>query len=626
MTTNKIALIQVWLGPIPDYFEYHFESIKNLKNIDFIFFTDQDLKFKSENLKVEYINKDLLQNLFYEKTNVKLNLNQQTYKVCDLKASYGHLFEDFLLNYSFFGFYDIDTIFGDVNHFINPYLFDFDIISFGGKEYHDRISGPFTILKNVPELKTAYYSEEFFSMLKNREVVCYEEEYFFHNVVKNKFKYKILTDVCGFVEKDGFYQEYNSIWKSGKLYVGGVEKMILHFYHKKNIDFIKQNDLIKTFTKNKILNDFYWVTYCTENYEELLLNLLKSIKNYSNRKIIVFTINYDFDLNKHIYYDNSQFEFIKYKMERGDKDERGRDFNIMCFKPKICSEVIKKLPNQKFIYIDTDIHFTTNSDNLGKFLEKIEHYPLLNSHIHDVIFTSGLVEDEDWSDSIQLIMNESKIDQPRLYPRRKANVICFDRNNDWFFKEQIKLFDFMKSINKLHLLKIYDEDLANVILTKYGLTKVLPLVDIEENYEISLDNLKNYSYSMTSISPNVQLPQNTNEIYFFHGFKKNEDYEKINQNYGSSVLKKDDILINYENRTILFQKNNFLIGKKINNLVRFVVENKHGNFITELGDQRIFDYSLFYISDVNLMSGNYILKIIEQDSQKLIYSNFFEVK
>lgn len=625
MKTNKIGLIQVWLGPIPEYFQYHFESIKNLKNIDFIFFTDQNINVQSPNLKVKYINKDLLESLFHEKTNVKLNLGDKNYKVCDLKASYGHLFEEYLSNYNFFGFYDIDTILGDINKFINPYLSEFDIISFGGEKYHDRISGPFTILKNTEELKRAYYSDEFFDMLKNTEVVCYEEQYFFTHIIKNNFKYKILTDVCGFVERNGFYQEYESIWEDGKLYIMGKEKMIFHFYHKNNIEFFKEKNCIKTRAKNKISDDFYWVTYCTETYEEILLNLLESVRKYSSRKILVYTINYEFNFDKYINYNQPQFEFIKYNILEGDKDERGRDFNIMSLKPELCSNAIKQFPNQKFIYIDTDIHFTTNSDNLSNYLPKIQNYPLFNSHIHDVIFVSGVLESEDWSDTVQLIMDELHINQTRLFPRRKANVICFDRNCDWFFTEQIRLFESLKSKNKLYLLKLHDEDLANIILTKYGFTKSLPLVDMEENYDLLLDNFQKYSYNITSISQNVQLPQNSNEIYFFHGFKKNEDYKKIAENYENSVLNKNDILIDYQNQTILFYKNNFLINKKIENLVKFIIENEVGNPIFELIDQRIFDYSLFYISNINLTSGNYMLKIVEQDSQKLIYNNFFKV-
>lgn len=625
MKTNKIGLIQVWLGQIPNYFKYHFETIKNFKNIDFIFFTDQNLNFESHNFKVQYIDKNQIEKLINKKTNFRGNLPEIPYKINDLKSSYGHLFEDFLSNYDFFGYYDIDTLFGDVEKYITPYLHDFDVISFGGEKYHDRISGPFTIIRNTEELKRAYHSEEFFRMLENIETEAYEENYFFSEIIKNKFKYKILTGISGFIEKNGFYEEYQSVWKDGKLLIDGDEKMILHFYHKKNVDFIINDGVIKSYTKECILHDFYWVTYCTKSYEYLLINLLKSVKNYSNRRIIVYTINYNFDLEKYYQYKNSKFEFIRYDMEEGSKDELGRDFNIVSFKPKICLEITKKLPKDKFIFIDTDIHFTTNSDDLSKFLPKIKHYPLFNSHVHDIIYMPNVIEEEPWSDTVGLILKEMNINQFRLFPRRKTNIFLFNKNCDWYFKEQIKVFETLKSNNKLFLLRVYDEDSANVILTKYGLTELLPLIDIEESYDLSLQKIQDYSYSMTSISPNVTLPQNLNDIYFFHGFKKIEDYHKIEEIYGNTILKKNDILFIYEKNTLSFIRNNFLFGKNIHNSVSFLLIDKFDREIFRLSNQNLFNYICFYISDLVLSSDVYKLKIIEDETQKIIYNNVFDI-
>jgi len=60
----RVALIQLWFGPIPDYFQYHLETIKNINLIDFFFFTDQDLDIKQDNFHYykidrEYVTKTL---------------------------------------------------------------------------------------------------------------------------------------------------------------------------------------------------------------------------------------------------------------------------------------------------------------------------------------------------------------------------------------------------------------------------------------------------------------------------------------------------------------------------------------------------------------------------------------
>ena len=375
-----------------------------------------------------------------------------------------------------------------------------------------------------------------------------------------------------------------------------------------------------------ILEDFYWVTYCTENYEHLLNNLLQSIDKFSNRKVIVFTINYSFDHTKNTFYNSSQYEFFRYDIEEGDKDIRGRDFNVISSKPKICSKVIEIYPNQKFIYIDTDIHFTTTTDDLGIFLSDIKKCPIFNSHIHDIIYVSNIIQDEMWSDTVGLIMRELGINEPRIFPRRKTNIIFFDRESNWFFIEQMNIFHSLREKNKLNLLSIYDEDSANVVLTKYNLNHILPILDIEEEYDLNMDKFKNYSYSMTPISESVKLPSNLNEIYCFHGFKKDEDYQNISSIYGNSVLSMKDITIRYENNTLLFDRNVDMMGKQITNEVSFIITNVNNQEIFRLTNQNLFNYVLFYISDLILNRGIYNLKIVEQINQRIIYNNFFEVK
>ena len=51
-------------------------------------------------------------------------------KACDLKASFGDLFLEYIENYDYFGCYDIDTFFGDVNnfaHLVDQYGDEFEL-------------------------------------------------------------------------------------------------------------------------------------------------------------------------------------------------------------------------------------------------------------------------------------------------------------------------------------------------------------------------------------------------------------------------------------------------------------------------------------------------------------------
>lgn len=625
----KILLIEMWLGPLPEYYQYHFETMqKQNENIDIFFFTDQIVDFDVTCKNYHIINVTLpkIQERFQKANNRNLILKGGNAKITDLKLSYFvDMFSDIVdyKKYDYFGIHDIDTLFGNIYEWVSPYLGIKKFISIGGGVYHERLSGPLLLFKNDEEILNLFKTEDYYKVFETEEIYGFGEQNL--DLYAKKIDSFVIIQRSQNVEHETSKILYDTIYRDGKVYCNENEILCSHFYHKKNVEFDRKNDTIITRNKQNISDDFYWVTYCTKSYEHLLINLLKSVKNYSTRKIIVYTVNYNFDLEKFYQYNNSQFEFIRYDMEEGWKDELGRDFNIISFKPKICLEITKKLPNDKFIFIDTDIHFTTNSDDLFKFLPKIEHYPLFNSHVHDIIYLSNVIEGEQWSDTVGLILKEMNINEFRLFPRRKTNIFLFNKNCDWYFKEQIELFETLKSNNKLFLLRFHDEDLANVILTKYSLTELLPLVDIEESYDLSLQKIQDYSYSMTSISPNVIVPKNINDIYFFHGFKKIKDYQKIEEIYGNTILKKNDILFIYEKNTLSFIRNNFLYGKNIDNSVSFILMDKFDSEISRLSNQNLFNYVCFYISDLVLSSNVYKLKIIEDRSQKIIYNNVFDI-
>jgi hypothetical protein len=116
---NKIVLMQLWLGEIPDYFWFHYETTKNL-NIDFLIFTDSELVVDSPNYKVIPITKDEVERKVSSMLDYEYKFKNLR-KTNDLKSCLGELFEEYLTGYDFFGFYDIDTLFGDFQKLVMPY-------------------------------------------------------------------------------------------------------------------------------------------------------------------------------------------------------------------------------------------------------------------------------------------------------------------------------------------------------------------------------------------------------------------------------------------------------------------------------------------------------------------------
>jgi len=621
MEKNKIILIQVWLGKIPDYFWFHYETTKNKSNVDFLFITDQDITLDSENYKVIKITKEKIEELISDRLSSSITLKNNK-KTCDLKASFGDLFYEYIGGYDYFGCYDIDTLFGDVHNKISGYLGEYDFISIGDKNFHNRLSGPFLLIKNTKELRELYKKGDFISCMSSSDVECYEEHVL--NQIANKY-YKVkIIDLINCEINNGGKNTYDVRWSGGKLDVNGEEKMIYHFYRKNHTIFQKVGNQIYGRYNKKFMDDFYWVFGFTKNYSETVKYLMDSINKYSNRKCVVYTINFDYEIPQKFITSN-QFIFRRIDIPEGKKDHRGRDENIISSKPKLMLDVLDFLPNKKIIFIDSDVSFTVSADDINQYFSKLTNYPLINSHTHDKIYLSGLVEGEQWTSTIDIIANKVGV-EVCVYPRRKTNIMLFDENSRWFFQEQIELYETYKD-SEPGIFAFHDEDSANLILSKYKLFDCLHLCDIEECDDIDMGKFldTNHPFHMTGLSPLLKLPKHQNDVVFFHGLKDVSRFQSIEKIYGNTVLDCEELLVTYSNNTIFFEKNSFLTSKKIDENVDFIISDLDGSIIEKLENQELMNYWVFYISNVFLPKKSYIIEIVKTHSKTKIYNNLLEI-
>lgn len=615
----KIILIQIWIGPIPNYFWYHYETTKNL-NIDFLFVTDQDIVLNSKNYKVFKMTKTDIESKLSNilKVDFKIKNNK---KICDLKASFGHMFEEYISEYDYFGCYDIDTLFGDTEKYLTEYLGEYDFVSIGDDKIHNRLSGPFLIIRNIKELRELYIGKDFISCFDNENVECFEE-HVISNIAKSKYKVKLI-DSSNFNLENGGKNEYNCMWSGGKVFINNEEKFIYHFIRKKHTKFFKVGNQIFGRYDKVIVDDFYWVFGFTENYSKTIEFLMDSINKYSNRKCVIYTINFDYYIPKK-YLTSEQFIFRRINIEEGKKDQKGRDENVINLKPKLMLDVIMFLPNKKFVFIDSDVYLTVSCDDISQYLNKIEHYPLINQHVHDRLYLLNIVDGEEWTSTVDILAKEDNV-EINIFPRRKTNVMVFDEKSKWFFQQQISMYEQYKD-TKPGIFTLHDEDSANVILSKYRLNKSLHLCDIEECSNVDLHKYTdtNHPFHMTGLSSFLIKPKNQNDIFCFHGLKTKKQYKNIENDYNNSVIDCEEILVYYENNTIFFEKNSFLTTKKIDENVDLIVKNKNGKIIEILENQNLFNYWLFFISNVLLTEDYYIIEIVKTNSKIKIYNNILK--
>jgi len=621
MEKNNILLIQLWLGKIPDYFWYHYETTKNLIGFNFILFTDQEIELDSKNYTVINTTKEDIELKLSGKLNYKIKINNNR-KTCDLKASFGDLFEEYINGYDYFGCYDIDTLFGDVYGSILPYLNKYDFITIGDETFHNRLSGPFLIMRNTKEIRTLYKKGDFIKCLSNNEVECYEE-HTLSDLVKETHEIKIVSSMnCE--TNNGGKNTYDVHWKGGKLLINGEEKILYHFYRKNHTIFQKVgNQIFGRFNKN-FIEDFYWVFGFTENYSQTIPFLMNSINKYSNRKCVIYSINFDYNIpNKFL--TSEQFIFKRIDIEPGKKDSRGRDENIISCKPRLMLDVIDFLPNKKFIFIDSDVYMTVASDDISSYFSQLKNYPLINQHSHDKLYLCNIIDGEEWTSTVDILADATGI-EICVFPRRKTNVMLFDYKSKWFFQEQLQMYDEYRD-SRPGIFTLHDEDSANVILSKYKLTNSIHLCDIEESSNINISKFTdmNHPFHMTGISDFVKLPKHQNDVVCFHNLKNEEQYVRIENDYNNHVIDCEEILVYYKDNSVFFEKNSFLTTKHIDEHVDFIIKDLNGNIVNVLANQNLQQYWLFYISDIELTDKSYIIEIVKTNSRVKIYNNLLQV-
>lgn len=152
MKNNKrIAVIIPYFGQWPEWIDLYFYSCSKNIIIDYYFFSDCKIPSR------QALNLFFNQISFFEycemvSERLKINFNPNSaYKLCDLKPFYGYIHEDIIMKYDFWGFADVDLIWGDISEFYTSEILEkYDVLS----THADRISGHFSIFRN-----TKYYRE-----------------------------------------------------------------------------------------------------------------------------------------------------------------------------------------------------------------------------------------------------------------------------------------------------------------------------------------------------------------------------------------------------------------------------------------------------------------------------------
>jgi len=139
------------------------------------------------------------------------HLTHYPYVLVEFKMAMGFLFQNYIMNYSHWGYADLDIMFGDLPRWITPEELEMDLVTYGyGDQHRLYIRGQFTFMKNNDRMNEiwkgcAYLSkldERFAHVLQGQTKMSFESaEGCFSKVIleqtdiKVKYAVKAMTDI-----------------------------------------------------------------------------------------------------------------------------------------------------------------------------------------------------------------------------------------------------------------------------------------------------------------------------------------------------------------------------------------------------------------------------------------------
>ncbi len=243
---HKVCLISCYFGKWPSYFDVFLETCRRNRYIDFLFVTDCAVPpAHADNIRFLPMNLAQLGHLAAARTGLPISLGDP-YKICDLKTLLGQVLAEPLRGYDFWGYTDIDLVYGHIGHYIDDALLDqYDVIS-ARKGY---LTGFFFLFRNNDYLNSLYKkSEDYERVLTSEKHYSFSECNFAwpqlwagQAVADVKTDIDSMSHVIDREVRAGQLRAYFANiaresagnipfhWQDGVLTEGGTETLLLHF-------------------------------------------------------------------------------------------------------------------------------------------------------------------------------------------------------------------------------------------------------------------------------------------------------------------------------------------------------------------------------------------------------------
>lgn len=289
---NRVAVFIPYFGKsFPSYFPFWLKSAGRNSFIDFHIYTDIEYKGYEQYENVLFHTESFADfcNRVQKCFDFKIKL-ENPYKCCDFKCAYGEIFKDLLENYGYdyWGYCDIDLIFGDLAKFLYPAI----------EQGYEKIGlyGHLSLYKNNDKLRSLFKKEIrlFEDALNYQDVFATHEICFFDEIQGMGIRAK-ENAISTYVDYQDKIADVDQKYRYFRL-VNGYEQLVFQWRDGKLISLNKNGEsrecIYAHFQKRSIKvnteidkEDFFWIVpnQITDEWAEKDFSKFTFIYTFVNR-------------------------------------------------------------------------------------------------------------------------------------------------------------------------------------------------------------------------------------------------------------------------------------------------------------------------------------------------------
>lgn len=181
---NRIRFIIPYFGRWPFWMPFFVESCRYNPDIEWLLFTDcGELERMPANITLEPMSFAGYCAMVGERLGISFR-PKSPYKLCDIKPALGYIHADRLQDVEFWGFSDIDLIYGNLRHyFTDERLARFDLLS----THERRVSGHLCLIRNNERMRSVFMQVPGWqASFENPDHEAFDESDFSHLFIRLK--------------------------------------------------------------------------------------------------------------------------------------------------------------------------------------------------------------------------------------------------------------------------------------------------------------------------------------------------------------------------------------------------------------------------------------------------------